>query len=59
MALDLWNIQGNIVPGFYKDRQEFLFVRFPNAKTGRDWLKKVKDRISSAHDINASRSVIA
>src|SRR5438132_1629678 len=49
---NLSDIQGSIVPGFFKDVQDFLFVRFPDAQAGRDWLAHLcKQPISSAQDI--------
>jgi Dyp-type peroxidase family len=52
MTLDLNDVQGNIVPGFFKDVQDFLFVRCPDAQSGRDWLAHLcKQPVSSAQDI--------
>ena len=42
-ALALDNIQGNILGGFNKDFQTFLFLKFKNAAGGRAWLKEVAD----------------
>ena len=42
-ALNLDNIQGNIVGGFNKDFQTFLFLKFVNAAKGRAWLKEISD----------------
>jgi Dyp-type peroxidase family len=50
-VLELEQIQGNIVPGFYKDAQDFLFVRFPDPATGRRWLAELVPRLSTAADI--------
>lgn len=46
-ALNLDNIQGNILGGFNKDFQTFLFLKFVNAAKGRAWLKEISDPDSS------------
>lgn len=43
LALALDNIQGNILGGFNKDFQTFLFLKFKSAATGRAWLKEIAD----------------
>ncbi len=42
-TLNLDNIQGNILGGFNKDFQTFLFLKFVNAAKGRAWLKEISD----------------
>jgi Dyp-type peroxidase family len=49
--LDLSNIQGNIVPGFSKDHQAFVFVRFRDGEGGRKWLAALQPEIASAHEV--------
>jgi Dyp-type peroxidase family len=49
--LDLAKIQGNIVPGFNKDHQVFLLVRFPGPNEGRRWLADLQPHLASAHDV--------
>jgi hypothetical protein len=40
---NLGNIQGNILGGFNKDFQAFLFVKFKGAAEGRAWIKAIAD----------------
>ena len=40
-ALNLDNIQGNILGGFNKDFQTFLFLKFVSPAKGRAWLKEI------------------
>lgn len=42
-ALNLDNIQGNILGGFNKDFQSFLFLKFASAAKGRAWIKEISD----------------
>jgi Dyp-type peroxidase family len=51
--VDLSQIQGNIVPGFYKDAQNFVFVRFPSADAGRAWLNAIFPAVSWADEVAA------
>ena len=44
-------IQGNISPGFRKDFQEFLFLRFPDAQSGKDWVKDLYPDITSGWEV--------
>ncbi|MBV9328155.1 MAG: Dyp-type peroxidase [Chloroflexi bacterium] len=53
MALNLGNIQGNIVPGFSKDHQLFLPVAFSNVRATCEWLIELAPRIASAEDVAA------
>lgn len=41
--MNLSNIQGNIIGGFNKDFQAFLFLRFRTAAGGRVWLAEISD----------------
>jgi Dyp-type peroxidase family len=41
--LNLSNIQGNILGGFNKDFQTFLFVKFKGPAEGRAWIKAIAD----------------
>ena len=45
------DIQGHIIPGFNKDFQHFLFVRFGSADGARTWLAGLAPRISSMRDV--------
>src|SRR5207302_10724146 len=49
--LDLDAIQGNVVPGFSKDHQAFVFVRFGDAAAGRAWLAAIQPDIASAREV--------
>jgi Dyp-type peroxidase family len=53
--LDLDNIQGNILPGFNKDHQAFLFVRFQGGEQGARWLSELQPQVASAREVEAFR----
>jgi Dyp-type peroxidase family len=42
-SLNLANIQGNVLGGFNKDFQTFLFVKFNGSTEGRAWIKAIAD----------------
>jgi len=46
-------VQGNIVPGFHKDFQDFVFVRFENAADAKRWLTALLPsvQVSSARNV--------
>ena len=46
--MDCDSIQGNIVPGFNKDHQAFVFVRFSSRESTRCWLGQVAPDLTSA-----------
>jgi hypothetical protein len=50
-GLQLDRIQGNIAPGFRKDHQAFLLVRFPEGPSARDWLEAFRPDVSSAREV--------
>jgi len=52
MDLDLSNIQGNIVPGFNKDHQAFVFVRFRSGESGQQWLAALQPEIASGKEVD-------
>lgn len=47
------NIQGNTIPGFNKDRQQFLFFKLGNVKKGKQWLRWIAPLISSMDEVLA------
>ena len=47
----LHNIQGNITPGFRKDHQAFLFVRFVNGAAARRWLQGMLPDVATAEEV--------
>ncbi len=47
------NIQGNIIPGFNKDHQHFLFFRLGNLKRAKQWLRWIAPLISSMEEVLA------
>ncbi len=51
VQLRLHNIQGNITPGFRKDRQAFIFTRFRNASAGRAWVAAVAPDVATAAEV--------
>jgi Dyp-type peroxidase family len=46
-------IQGNILAPFNKDHEVIMFLRFPNASSGQQWLKDVLPSISVTKDVAA------
>jgi Dyp-type peroxidase family len=50
--LDLGKIQGNVVPGFNKDHQAFVLVRFPGVDEARGWLADLQPHLASADDVD-------
>jgi len=46
------DVQGNIVPGFNKDHQEFLFLRFDDGLSGtREWLSWLAPKLASMKEV--------
>jgi Dyp-type peroxidase family len=54
--LDLDNIQGNIAPGFNKDHQAFLLVRFRGGAEGAKWLGELQPQVASAREVDGFRT---
>ena len=52
-ALDLNDIQGNILAGFNKDFASFIAVQFPTAAAGRAWLAELAPQIAPAAEVSA------
>jgi Dyp-type peroxidase family len=48
---NLDRIQGNILEGFNKDYQSFLFLRFTDAQRARTWLGSVVDEVASVAEV--------
>src|SRR2546423_8356156 len=53
MPLRLNEIQGNISPGFRKDHQAFVFVRFGDGPGPREWLGELQHVVASAEELQA------
>jgi Dyp-type peroxidase family len=49
------DIQGNIIPGFNKDHQHFLFLRIRKPKYAKDFLREILPRISTMEEVMAFR----
>lgn len=49
--LDLCNIQGNILGGFNKDFQSFLFLRFADKPSARRWVGSIAGEVASATEL--------
>jgi deferrochelatase/peroxidase EfeB len=49
------DIQGNIIPGFNKDHQHFLFLRICKAKEAKVFLREILPRISTMEEVIAFR----
>lgn len=47
------DIQGNVVPGFNKDHQHFLFLALGPVKPAKAWLRSLAPRVSSMDDVLA------
>ncbi|TCM37270.1 Dyp-type peroxidase [Kribbella sp. VKM Ac-2568] len=45
------DIQGNIVPGFNKDHQHFLFLRFGSIDGAREWVGWLAPRITAMDEV--------
>ena len=45
------DIQGNIVPGFNKDHQQFLFLRFGHVDDAREWVGWLAPRITAMDEV--------
>ena len=52
-------IQGSVSPGFAKDEQAFLWLRFPSASSARAWLKETVPQLTSAGEVLAFRALRA
>ena len=46
-------IQGNILAGFLKDHQAFLFLRFPEQPSARTWLGELRPRVATTEQVAA------
>ncbi len=53
IASHLGNIQGNIMGGFNKDFQEFLFLQFTDAASARTWLASIIDDVTTSSEVIA------
>ena len=51
--LNLGNIQGNILGGFNKDFQTFLFLHFSDQNKGRAWLGHMAPEIATSEEVVA------
>ncbi len=51
--LNLGQIQGNILGGFNKDFQTFLFLRFTDQAAARDWVGSIAGEVASAAEVAA------
>lgn len=56
-VLEVDDIQGNIVPGFRKDRQHFVFFRIVDAHLARRWLKELAPRLSSVREVSDAHAL--
>lgn len=51
--LKLNNIQGNILAGFNKDFQSYMFVSFPEGSDPKGWLKQLLPNIATTAEVDA------
>jgi hypothetical protein len=49
--LELADIQGNVIPGFKKDHQHFLFFRIADVERARSWIASLAPTVSSADEV--------
>ncbi len=54
MPLAIENIQGNILGGFNKDFQDFLFLSFKSAAAGRAWIAEISGPDADASLVKSS-----
>ncbi len=47
------DVQGNVIPGFNKDHQHFLFLRIRDLRLTRRWLRDLAPRLASMDDVLA------
>jgi Dyp-type peroxidase family len=52
-ALDLDQIQGNILAGFNKDHQSFLFLKFTDQTRARAWVTELVDEVATTREVQA------
>ncbi len=53
-VLDVGDIQGNILAGFNKDHQSYLYLRIKNVKRAKEWIKKkLAPRLASTSEVLA------
>jgi hypothetical protein len=55
--LKLDNIQGNILAGFNKDHQTFLFVNFPTGSDPKGWFAQIIPDVASTAEVAAFNSL--
>jgi Dyp-type peroxidase family len=51
--LDLANIQGNVLAGFNKDHQRFVFFQFSDRDRARPWLATIVDEVATSEEVLA------
>jgi Dyp-type peroxidase family len=51
IPITLNEIQGNILAGFNKDHQHFLFLRFDDVTKAKKWLANIADKISTCESV--------
>ena len=51
------DIQGNIIPGFNKDHQHFLFLKICKVKEAKVFLRELLPRISTMEEVIAFRKL--
>jgi Dyp-type peroxidase family len=60
-ALDLASIQGNVIPGFNKDHQAFVFIHFPYREAALSWLHSLRNEntwdITSAEEVETFKKL--
>ena len=44
-------MQGNVIPGFNKDHQHFLFLKVRDVVRARRWLRRLAPRLATMGDV--------
>ena len=50
-VLEVNDIQGNILAGFSKDHQKFVFLSIKDLKGAKEWLRNIHGHISSTTEV--------
>jgi Dyp-type peroxidase family len=57
--IDLANIQGNVLAGFNKDHQRFLFFRLGDTERARTWLATIVDETATSEEVLAFNNLFS
>lgn len=57
--IDLANVQGNVLAGFNKDHQRFLFFRLGDTERARTWLATIVDETATSEEVLAFNNLFS